>query len=95
MDPQRAYSDSLRLASNRPTQLSSGFTTLRHQQISDQQSPSSPIPGSIQERDRIIGQEKYFFNQRQKASDPMILKLLELVKEYKKQQISVITCDEA
>ncbi|MBW0486882.1 hypothetical protein O181_026597 [Austropuccinia psidii MF-1] len=35
-EPERAYSDSFRLTRSRPTQLSSGFKTFRHQQISAQ-----------------------------------------------------------
>ncbi|MBW0539819.1 hypothetical protein O181_079534 [Austropuccinia psidii MF-1] len=62
MEPEREYSDFLRLTrSGKPTQLPSGFTSLRNKQIRDQESPLFPIPGIIQERDRIIGQEKYFF----------------------------------
>ncbi|MBW0528105.1 hypothetical protein O181_067820 [Austropuccinia psidii MF-1] len=49
-EPDRAYSYSLRLTRNRPTQLSSGFTPFRHQWISGQE---SPFPGSFQEKTRI------------------------------------------
>ncbi|MBW0468436.1 hypothetical protein O181_008151 [Austropuccinia psidii MF-1] len=57
-DPNRAYSDSFRLTSSRPNQLSSGFTPFRNQQISGQESPLFTIPGSFQEKTRIQGQKK-------------------------------------
>ncbi|MBW0560306.1 hypothetical protein O181_100021 [Austropuccinia psidii MF-1] len=44
-EPDRAYSDSFRLTRSRPTQLSSGFTPFRHQQIHGQESPFFTIPG--------------------------------------------------
>ncbi|MBW0591027.1 hypothetical protein O181_130742, partial [Austropuccinia psidii MF-1] len=43
-EPDRAYSDSFRLTRSRPTQLSSGFTPFRNQQISGQESPLFRIP---------------------------------------------------
>ncbi|MBW0561509.1 hypothetical protein O181_101224 [Austropuccinia psidii MF-1] len=62
IEPEETYSDSFRpIRSCNPTKLPSGFTPLRHQQISDQDSPYFPIPGIIQERKRIIGQEQDFF----------------------------------
>ncbi|MBW0512722.1 hypothetical protein O181_052437 [Austropuccinia psidii MF-1] len=58
MEPEITYSDPLRLMrTGNPTRLSSGFTPLRHQQISDPESPYFPTPEVIQERKRIIGQE--------------------------------------
>ncbi|MBW0519657.1 hypothetical protein O181_059372 [Austropuccinia psidii MF-1] len=54
-EPDRAYSDSFRLTRSRPTQLSSGFTSFRHQQISGQESPLFTIPGSFEEKTRIQG----------------------------------------
>ncbi|MBW0545241.1 hypothetical protein O181_084956 [Austropuccinia psidii MF-1] len=60
--PELTYYDSFSLIrSGNPTKLPSGFTPLRHQQISDQESPYFPIQGRIQERKRIIGQEQDFF----------------------------------
>ncbi|MBW0590051.1 hypothetical protein O181_129766 [Austropuccinia psidii MF-1] len=44
--------------SGQTTKLPRGFTRLRHQQISDQESPYFPIPGRIPERKRIIRQEQ-------------------------------------
>ncbi|MBW0512164.1 hypothetical protein O181_051879 [Austropuccinia psidii MF-1] len=46
-EPDRAYSDSLRLTRSRPNQLSSGFTPFRNQQISGQESPFFKIPGGF------------------------------------------------
>ncbi|MBW0491267.1 hypothetical protein O181_030982 [Austropuccinia psidii MF-1] len=48
-DPHRAYSDSFKLTSSTLNQLSSSFTIFRNQQISGQESPLFPIPGSFQE----------------------------------------------
>ncbi|MBW0549034.1 hypothetical protein O181_088749 [Austropuccinia psidii MF-1] len=45
VNPERAYSDSLRLTQRRSNQLSSGFTPFRHQQINDHESPLFKIPG--------------------------------------------------
>ncbi|MBW0490811.1 hypothetical protein O181_030526 [Austropuccinia psidii MF-1] len=57
IEPERSYSDSFRLTrSGQPTKLPSGFTPLRNQQTSGQGSPYFPIPGNIQDRERIIGQ---------------------------------------
>ncbi|MBW0579555.1 hypothetical protein O181_119270 [Austropuccinia psidii MF-1] len=53
------------IRSGNPTKLPSGFTSLRHQQISDQKSPYFPIPGRIRERKRIIGQEQNFFQPKE------------------------------
>ncbi|MBW0531223.1 hypothetical protein O181_070938 [Austropuccinia psidii MF-1] len=64
MEPEITYSDHFRLMrTGNPTRLPSGFTQLRHQQISDQESPYFPIKDRIQERKRIIGQEQDFFQQ--------------------------------
>ncbi|MBW0513634.1 hypothetical protein O181_053349 [Austropuccinia psidii MF-1] len=58
IEPEITYSDSFRLIrSGNQTKLPSGFTPLRHQKISDQESSSFQIPGRFQERKRIIGQE--------------------------------------
>ncbi|MBW0479392.1 hypothetical protein O181_019107 [Austropuccinia psidii MF-1] len=86
IQPDRAYSDYFRLTRSRPTQLSSVFTPLRHKQISGQESPVFTIPGSFQEKTRIQGQNKTYFSQRKRESDPMIQKLLDLVKEVHKIQ---------
>ncbi|MBW0465997.1 hypothetical protein O181_005712 [Austropuccinia psidii MF-1] len=42
---------------SRPTQLFSGFTPFRHQNISGQESPFFTIPGSFQEKTRIQGKK--------------------------------------
>ncbi|MBW0556087.1 hypothetical protein O181_095802 [Austropuccinia psidii MF-1] len=57
-DQDREYSDSFRLTRSRPNQLSSGFTPLRNQQISGQESPFFTISGSVQEKTRIQGQNQ-------------------------------------
>ncbi|MBW0479354.1 hypothetical protein O181_019069 [Austropuccinia psidii MF-1] len=57
-DPDWAYSDSFRLTRSRPNHLSSCFTPFRNQQISGQESPFFPIPGSLQEKTRIQGQKQ-------------------------------------
>ncbi|MBW0488893.1 hypothetical protein O181_028608 [Austropuccinia psidii MF-1] len=82
----RAYSDSFKLTRSKPTRLLSGFTPFRHQQISDKESQSFKVPGSLQEKTRIEGENETFLNQRQKDSDPMIQKLLYLAKELHKSQ---------
>ncbi|MBW0565930.1 hypothetical protein O181_105645 [Austropuccinia psidii MF-1] len=57
-DQERADSDSFRLTSSRPNQLSSGFTPFRNQQISGQESPLFTIPGILQEKTRVQGQKQ-------------------------------------
>ncbi|MBW0492882.1 hypothetical protein O181_032597 [Austropuccinia psidii MF-1] len=72
-DPDRAYSDSFRLTSSRKNQLSSGFTSFRHQQISSQESPFFTIPGIFQEKTRIQGQKPDLIQpkeERVKPNDP-------------------------
>ncbi|MBW0491854.1 hypothetical protein O181_031569 [Austropuccinia psidii MF-1] len=85
-DPDRAYSDSLRLTRSRPKQLCSGFTAFRTQHISGQESPFFTIPGIFRRRQGYKGKNKTTFNQRKRESDPMIQKLLHLVKEVHKSQ---------
>ncbi|MBW0481601.1 hypothetical protein O181_021316 [Austropuccinia psidii MF-1] len=46
-EPDRAYSDTFRLTRSRQSQLSSGLTPFRHQQISGQESPYFTIPSSL------------------------------------------------
>ncbi|MBW0474541.1 hypothetical protein O181_014256 [Austropuccinia psidii MF-1] len=84
--PDRAYSNYFRLTRSRPNQIYSGFTPFRNQEISGQESSLFTIPGSFQEKTRIQGQKKTTFNQRMRESDPMIQKLLDLVKEVRKNQ---------
>ncbi|MBW0568898.1 hypothetical protein O181_108613 [Austropuccinia psidii MF-1] len=59
-EPKREYSYSLRLTRSKPTIIPSGFTPLRHKQISGQESPLFTIPGSFQET-TIIKREKQEF----------------------------------
>ncbi|MBW0540127.1 hypothetical protein O181_079842 [Austropuccinia psidii MF-1] len=86
VNPDRAYSDSFRLTRSRPSQFSSGFTPFRNQQFSDQESPFLTIPGGYQDKKRIQGENKTSFNRRKIESDPMMQKLLDLVKEVHKNQ---------
>ncbi|MBW0467074.1 hypothetical protein O181_006789 [Austropuccinia psidii MF-1] len=52
MEPEITYSYPFRLIrTGNPTRLPCGFTPLRHQQISDQESPYFPILGIIQEEE--------------------------------------------
>ncbi|MBW0490706.1 hypothetical protein O181_030421 [Austropuccinia psidii MF-1] len=72
-EPDRAYPDSFRLTRSIPNQLSSGFTTFRNQQISDQESLFSTIAGSFQEKTRIQGQKQDLFQpnaERVRPNDP-------------------------
>ncbi|MBW0482996.1 hypothetical protein O181_022711 [Austropuccinia psidii MF-1] len=69
-EPDRADSDSFRLTRSRPTQLSSGFTTFRYQQISGQESPFFTIPGLFQEKTRIQGQKQDIFQPKAERIRP-------------------------
>ncbi|MBW0586948.1 hypothetical protein O181_126663 [Austropuccinia psidii MF-1] len=97
MEPEIRYSDPLRLMrTSNPTRLPSGFTPLRHQQISDQESPYFPIQDRIQERKRIIGEEQDFFQpeaERVKSYDPEIFG--PVARSKKKQQTVVNTSNAA
>ncbi|MBW0554579.1 hypothetical protein O181_094294 [Austropuccinia psidii MF-1] len=57
-DPDRAYSDSLRITRIRPNKLSSGFKPFRNQKSSGQESPLFTIPGSFQEKTRKEGKKQ-------------------------------------
>ncbi|MBW0536365.1 hypothetical protein O181_076080 [Austropuccinia psidii MF-1] len=84
------------IRSGNPTRLPSGFTPLRHQQISDQESPYFPIPSRIRERKRIISQEQDSFQpeaERFRSYDPEIF--LPAKRSTKKQQTVVSTSNEA
>ncbi|MBW0499290.1 hypothetical protein O181_039005 [Austropuccinia psidii MF-1] len=72
-DPDREYSDSVRLTRSRPNQLSSGFTPFRNQQISGQESPFFTIPGGFQESTRIQGKKQDHLQpeeERIRSNDP-------------------------
>ncbi|MBW0492858.1 hypothetical protein O181_032573 [Austropuccinia psidii MF-1] len=72
-EPDRENSDYLRLTSSRPTQLSSGFTQFRRQQISGQESPFLTIPAIFQEKIRIQGKQEEIFQtkaERVRPNDP-------------------------
>ncbi|MBW0467464.1 hypothetical protein O181_007179 [Austropuccinia psidii MF-1] len=69
----RAYSDSFRLRRSRRTQLSSGFTSSRQQQISGQESPFFTIPGSFQEKTWVQREKQGLFQpqaERVRPNDP-------------------------
>ncbi|MBW0476148.1 hypothetical protein O181_015863 [Austropuccinia psidii MF-1] len=97
IEPEITYSDSFMLIrSGNPTKLPGGFTPLRHQQISDKESPYFPITGIIQERKRIIGQEQDFFkpeSERVRSYDPKSVGPSKI--STKKQQTVVSTSNEA
>ncbi|MBW0460646.1 hypothetical protein O181_000361 [Austropuccinia psidii MF-1] len=97
IEPERAYSDYFRLTrSGKPTKLPSGFTPLKHQKTSGQESPYFPITGNIQDRERIIGKEQDFFQpeqERVRSYDPEIVGPAE--RSTKKQQNFVNTSNEA
>ncbi|MBW0469040.1 hypothetical protein O181_008755 [Austropuccinia psidii MF-1] len=69
-DPDREYSDSLRVTRSRPNQLSSSFKPFRNQQISGQESPFFTIPGSFQEKTRIQGKKQDLLHSKAKRVRP-------------------------
>ncbi|MBW0550145.1 hypothetical protein O181_089860 [Austropuccinia psidii MF-1] len=85
-DPDRAYSDSFRLTRSRPNQLSDSLTPFRNHQISGQESPFFTIPGSFQEKTRIQRQKQEHLQPEEERNNPMIQKLLDLVKKVHKKQ---------
>ncbi|MBW0469627.1 hypothetical protein O181_009342 [Austropuccinia psidii MF-1] len=89
----RAYSDSFRLKSSRPNQLSSGFTPFRNQKISGQESPLFTIPGSFQAKARIQGQKQDIFQpkaERVRPNDTEAVLLGERIKQ--EPEIAVNNC---
>ncbi|MBW0519264.1 hypothetical protein O181_058979 [Austropuccinia psidii MF-1] len=91
-DPDRAYSDSFRIASSRPKQISSGFTPFRNQKASGQESPFFTIPGSFQEETRTQGQKQDLFQlkaERLRPNDPGAVGIGE--KSTQEQEIAVHT----
>ncbi|MBW0487730.1 hypothetical protein O181_027445 [Austropuccinia psidii MF-1] len=79
-DPDRAYSDSLRLTRSRPNPLSSSFTPPRNQHISGQESPFFTIRGNFQKKKRIEGQKQDLFQpkaERFRPNDPDTVGLCE------------------
>ncbi|MBW0560824.1 hypothetical protein O181_100539 [Austropuccinia psidii MF-1] len=76
VNTDRAYSDSFRLTRSRPSQLSSGFTPFRHQQVNDPDSPLFTIPGGFQEKKRIQGEKPDLFQpkaERVRPHDPEVV----------------------
>ncbi|MBW0578074.1 hypothetical protein O181_117789, partial [Austropuccinia psidii MF-1] len=73
IEPERAYFDSFRLTRSQPTQISSGSTALRQQQISGQESPFFRIPGSFKKKARIKREKQETFQPqagRVRPNDP-------------------------
>ncbi|MBW0473081.1 hypothetical protein O181_012796 [Austropuccinia psidii MF-1] len=65
--------DFFRLTRSRPNQLSSGFTPIRNQQVSGQESPFFTLPGGFQEKTRTQEQEQDLFSpkaERVRPNDP-------------------------
>ncbi|MBW0531270.1 hypothetical protein O181_070985 [Austropuccinia psidii MF-1] len=83
-DPDRAYSDSFKITRSRPNQLSSSFTPFRHQRISGKSHHLSKSQEFSRRRQGYKAKTKTTFNQRKRESDPMIQKLLNLVKKVHK-----------
>ncbi|MBW0497441.1 hypothetical protein O181_037156 [Austropuccinia psidii MF-1] len=69
-DPDRAYSDSFRLARSRSNKLSGSFKPFRNQQISGQESPFLTIQGSFQEKTRIQRQKQDLFQPKAERVRP-------------------------
>ncbi|MBW0504559.1 hypothetical protein O181_044274 [Austropuccinia psidii MF-1] len=69
-EPEISYSDSFRLTRSRPNQLSSGFTSFRHQQISAQESKFFTIPGSFQDKTRIKREKQDLFQSQAERVRP-------------------------
>ncbi|MBW0559900.1 hypothetical protein O181_099615 [Austropuccinia psidii MF-1] len=70
MEPEREYSESFGITRSRKTQISSGFTPLRIQQNSFQDSPFFTIPGAFKEKTRIKGKEQDFFQPKAEIIRP-------------------------
>ncbi|MBW0546321.1 hypothetical protein O181_086036 [Austropuccinia psidii MF-1] len=97
IEPEITYYDPFRfMRTGNPIRLPSGFTPLRHQEISDQDSPYFPITDRIQERKRITAQEQDFFQpeaERVRSDDPEIVGPVAI--NTKKQQTVVNTSNAA
>ncbi|MBW0465159.1 hypothetical protein O181_004874 [Austropuccinia psidii MF-1] len=71
-DPDRAYSDSLRLKRSSPNQPSSGLIPFRKQQISGKSHHSSQSKEVFRRGQGYKGKNKTTFSKRKRESDPMI-----------------------
>ncbi|MBW0567819.1 hypothetical protein O181_107534 [Austropuccinia psidii MF-1] len=90
MDPERGYYDSFRLIRSRPAQISSGFTLLRIQQNSGQESLLFTIQGSFKWKTRTKGKEQEYFQTEEEIiilNDPEVVRLSSINSQ--KQQIIV------
>ncbi|MBW0491276.1 hypothetical protein O181_030991 [Austropuccinia psidii MF-1] len=72
MEPERTYYYSFRLKRSRQTQLYSGFTPFRKQQITGQESPFFTIPGIFQDRTRIQREKQHIFQPQEKRVRPNV-----------------------
>ncbi|MBW0503759.1 hypothetical protein O181_043474 [Austropuccinia psidii MF-1] len=70
IEPERAYSDSLRLTRSRPTQLSSGFRPFRKQNISGQEASFSTILGTFKQKTRIQSKKQDLFQPQEERFRP-------------------------
>ncbi|MBW0526228.1 hypothetical protein O181_065943 [Austropuccinia psidii MF-1] len=78
IEPDRAYSDSLRLTRSRPPKLSIGFTRFRKHKIRGKESPFFTIPGSFPEKTRIKREKQDLFQpqaERVRPNDPEAVRL--------------------
>ncbi|MBW0502895.1 hypothetical protein O181_042610 [Austropuccinia psidii MF-1] len=78
IEQDRDYSNSFRIIRSRPTQISSGFTPFRNQQISGKESPFFTIPGSFWENTRLKTEKQDFFQpqaERVRINDPEVVGL--------------------
>ncbi|MBW0569907.1 hypothetical protein O181_109622 [Austropuccinia psidii MF-1] len=88
VNPDRAYSDSFRLIRSRPNHLTSPVAS-NHSKTNNSVTRSyhsSQFQEVSRRRQGYKGKNKTSFNQRKRESDPMIQKLLDLVKEEHKNQ---------
>ncbi|MBW0475628.1 hypothetical protein O181_015343 [Austropuccinia psidii MF-1] len=92
---QRPYRNHKRLTgSGKPTRIPSRFTPLRHQQVSNQESPLFTILGSFQEKESIKRKEQELFqpySERVRANDPEAVGLSE--RSTQEPEIAVNTPD--
>ncbi|MBW0482975.1 hypothetical protein O181_022690 [Austropuccinia psidii MF-1] len=82
IEPDRAYYESFSLTRRKPTRLPSSFTPFSQKKLPF----LFTIPGSFQEKQGYKVKNKTSLSHRQRESDKMIQKLLDLVKEVHKIQ---------
>ncbi|MBW0471710.1 hypothetical protein O181_011425 [Austropuccinia psidii MF-1] len=85
-EPDRAYTDSFRLTRSRLNQISvASHHSGTNRSVAKRHHSSQSLEVS-RRRQGYKGKNKTSFNQRQRESDPIIQKLLDLVKEVHKNQ---------